>query len=169
MDRMSSITWKEAIAEQNERLGIKPPPIPPPRAPKKPAASVGHVDVMAERDELARGIRPRHVAGEMNGMEKRYAAYLETRRLVGEIIGWKFEAIKLKLARATFLNPDFEVVKPDGRIELHDTKGHMEDDAAVKLKIAAQMFPEYRIVVVKEVGKPKRWSFRDTANREVIE
>ena len=169
MDRMSSITWKEAIAEQNERLGIKPPPIPPPRAPKKPAASVGHVDMMAERDELARGIRPRHVAGEMNGMEKRYAAYLETRRLVGEIIGWKFEAIKLKLARATFYNPDFLVTMLDYRLELHETKGFMEDDASLKIKIAAKMFPEFRIVVVKEVGKPKRWSFRDTANREVIE
>jgi len=169
MDRMSSITWKEAIAEQNERLGIKPPPIPPPRAPKKPAASVGHVDVMAERDELARVLRPRHVAGEMNGMEKRYAAYLETRRLCGEIAKWRFEAIKLKLARATFLNIDFMVTMLDNHIELHETKGHMEDDAIVKLKIAAQMFPEFRIVVVKEVGKPKRWSFRDTANREVIE
>jgi len=165
---MSTLNWREAIAQQNERLGIKPTPILP-RAPKKPAGRVGHVDVMAERDEMARGFRPRHVAGEMNGMEKRYAAHLETRRLVGEIIGWKFEAIKLKLARATFYNPDFLVLKLDWRIELHETKGKMEDDAAVKLKLATQMFPEFRIVVVRLEGKPKHWSFRDSANREVVE
>ena len=165
---MSTLNWREAIAQQNERLGIKPTPILP-RAPKKPAGSVGHVDVMAERDEMARGFRPRHVAGEMNGMEKRYAAHLETRRLVGEIIGWKFEAIKLKLARATFYNPDFLVIKLDWRLELHETKGHWEDDAVVKLKLAAQMFPEFRIVVVKLEGKPKCWSFRDSANRAVVE
>jgi hypothetical protein len=105
----------------------------------------------------------------MNGMEKRYAAYLETRRLVGEILMWKFEAIKLKLARATFYNPDFLVMKPDFRLELHETKGHMEDDAAIKTKLATEMFPEFRIVIVKQVGKPKRWIFRDAANREVAE
>lgn len=160
--------WREGIAEQNRRLGIKMTPLPPPVA-KKPAGRVGHVDALAMQDELARSLRPRHVAGEMNGIEKLYAAHLETRRLVGEILDWKFEAIKLKLARATFLTLDFLITKPNYRLELHDTKGHMEDDAAVKLKLATEMFPMFRIVVVKRIGKPKHWSFRDSANREVDE
>ena len=156
---MSSTTWKEAIAQQNERLGIKSIP-PPPRAPKKPAASVGHVDAMVERDELARGLRPRHVAGQMNGLEKRYAAYLETRRVCGEIAAWKFEAIKLKLASATFYNPDFSVVMLDGRIELHETKGFMREDASLKLKISAQAFPEYKIVLVRWNKNMKLFEFK---------
>lgn len=166
---MSTPTWREAIAAENARLGIKPTPRPPRAEIQSPPRAIGHVDRLAERDEMARGLRPRHVAGEMNGMEKLYAAHLETRRLVGEIKAWKFEAIKLKLARATFYNPDFLIVRMDDRIELHETKGHMEDDAAVKTKLATEMFPEFRIVIVKRVGKPKRWSFRDSANREVIE
>ena len=167
MEVMSSGTWREAIAEQNARLGIKirTPPTPDPLPPKKP---VGHVDRMAEREELAGAIdsRRRHVANEMNGIEKKYAAYLETRRLCGEIAGWKFEGIKLKLARATFYNPDFLVVKNDGRLELHETKGHWEDDARVKTKVAAEMFPEFRFVVVTQIGKPKRWSFKNYKGQE---
>lgn len=166
---MSTPNWREYITEQNERLGIKPTPLPSPVERKPPGRAIGHVDTMAKRDELARSLRPRHEAGEMNGIEKAYAAHLEARRVCGEIKDWKFEAIKLKLARATFLTLDFLVTKPDDRLELHDTKGHMEDDAAVKIKVAAEMFPMFRIVVVKRIGKPKRWSFRDSANREVME
>jgi hypothetical protein len=168
---MSSIGWREAIAEVNERLGIKPPPRPSP-SEKKPAGRVGgHVDRLAERDELSRSLRPRHEAGTMNGMEKAYAAYLETRRLSGEILDWKFEAMKLKLAKGTFYNPDFLVVNPDGRLELHETKGWLEDDAAVKVKVAAEMFPMFRFVIVKREGKGQhqRWSFKNTAQREIAE
>jgi len=168
MDRMSTLSWKEAIRLENERLGIKPN-LAPPLPAKKPSASVGHVEKMAKQDDLSRGYRPRHASGEMNGIEKAYAAHLESRRVCGEIIDWKFEALKLKLARATYLMLDFLITMPDHRLELHDTKGHMEDDAAVKLKLAAEMFPMFRIVVVKRIGRPKQWSFRDTANRVISE
>jgi len=165
---MSTPNWRDAIRHENERLGLNLIPDPPP-VEKKPVKSVGHVDAMAKRDELVRTLRPRHVAGEMNGMEKRYAAHLEARRMCGEIIGWKFEAIKLKLARATFFNPDFLVIALNYRLELHETKGHMEDDAAVKTKLVAEMFPEFRIVIVRYDRKTKHWSFRDSANRIVNE
>jgi hypothetical protein len=153
------ITWREAIAAENKRLGIKASPRPAPITAKK---RVGHIEQIEAQRELAEplGRRSRHVTGEMNGIEKRYAAHLETQRICGAISGWKFEPIKLRLARATFYSPDFMVVMPSGCIELHETKGFMEDDAVVKLKVAAEMFPEFKIVLVKLEGKPKRWSFK---------
>jgi hypothetical protein len=160
MEVMSSMNWREAIAAENARLGIKPPPRPSPPEKKPAARAVGHIERLAEREELSRSLRPRHEADTMNGMEKRYAAYLETRRVCGEIAAWKFEAIKLKLAKATFYNPDFLVVMPDVRLELHETKGWLEDDASVKLKVAAQMFPEFKIVLVKWNKRTKGWDFK---------
>jgi len=157
----TSITWRDAIAAQNARLGIQPTPPRPAPAPAK--KKVGHVDQIEAQGEIAQRLKGRgqHVAGEMNGIEKRYAAHLETRRVCGEIVSWKFEAIKLRLARATFYSPDFMVKMPDGCIELHETKGHWEDDAVVKLKVAVEMFPEFKFVVVKLTGKPKQWSFKN--------
>ena len=160
--------WRDVVEQENKRLGIRLEPTPP-CAVKKPAASVGHVDAMARQDELARSFRPRHVAGEMNGIEKAYAAHLEARRVCGEIIGWKFEAIKFKLARATYLNPDFLVVALEHRYEIHEVKGHWEDDAILKFKLATEMFPEFRFIAVRRLRKPTRWSFKDAAFREVDE
>lgn len=97
----------------------------------------------------------------MNGMEKRYAAHLDLRLAVKEISAWKFEPLKLKLAPATFWTPDFEVVMPDGGIELHETKGHWEDDARVKIKIAAQAFREFLIVAVTWDKRNKIWRFEE--------
>jgi hypothetical protein len=166
---MSSESWRAAIAEQNARLGIKPSP--PPATPLPPKKPVGHVERLEERESIAAGLgaRPRHVAGEMNGTEKRYAAYLETRRICGEIADWKFEAIKLKLARATFYNPDFMVVRKDGRLELHEVKGFAEDDWRVKHKIAIEMFPEFGFVIVCWNKNKKGWDFRNVAHREEAE
>lgn len=168
MEVMSIPNWREAIRLENERLGIKFNPELQ-RTVKKPAGSVGHVDAMAQRDDMARVLRPRHVAGEMNGIEKAYAAHLESRRVCGEIIGWRFEAVKLKLARATFFNPDFLIIRLEYRLELHETKGHWEDDAILKFKMASEMYPEFRFVAVRRLRKPTRWSFKDSAFREVPE
>jgi hypothetical protein len=103
--------------------------------------------------------RAAHEPGKMNGLEKRYAAHLELRRTVGEIRHWAFEPLKLKLASATFYNVDFLVVLNDGTVELHETKGHWEDDARVKIKVAAKMFPWWAFVGVQWVKEAKTWKF----------
>jgi hypothetical protein len=41
---------------------------------------------------------------------------------------------------------------PDGLIEAHETKGHMEDDAAVKIRLFASLFP-FPVFVVKRSGR----------------
>ena len=65
-----------------------------------------------------------------------------------EIVSWKFEPLKLKLAPKTFYTPDFLVVHAD-RFALHEVKGHWEDDARVKIKCAAQAYPWFEFVAVK--------------------
>jgi len=108
----------------------------------------------------AAGGRPRHEPGKMNGLEKKYAAYLEIRKVTGEILDWRFEPLKLKLAPATFYNPDFLLLMPDRTIELHETKGYLEDDAAVKIKVAREMFAGIFTIVLVRLGKDKQWTFK---------
>jgi hypothetical protein len=97
-------------------------------------------------------------AGKMNRLETRYAEHLEVRKMCGEIAKWRFEPWKLRLAPKTYYDPDFEVVMLDGKIELHETKGHWEDDARVKIKVAATMFPEFAFVGVTW-NKQAGWQF----------
>lgn len=79
--------------------------------------------------------------GEMNGLETQYAHFLEAERLAGRVHAWRFEPVGLRLAEGCTYNPDFLVILPDGAVEIHETKGRWEDDALVKIKVAAEMFP----------------------------
>lgn len=97
----------------------------------------------------AKGRQP--TKGEMNKLERRYSEQLEAWRLTGEIQWWKYDAIKLRLADNTFYTPDFLVMKADSTLEVHETKGHWEDDARVKIKVAAEAYPLFRFVAVQLV------------------
>jgi hypothetical protein len=44
--------------------------------------------------------------GQMNKTEEAYAAHLGLRKIAGEILRYKFEGIKLRLADNTFLTVD---------------------------------------------------------------
>lgn len=98
---------------------------------------------------LAHGIEEILPKRRMNKLETAYASLLETMRLAGEITSWRHESVKLRLADRTWYTPDFKVRMPDGREEFHETKGFMRDDAAVKLKVAAEMYPEYAFRLVR--------------------
>ena len=91
--------------------------------------------------------------GEMNKTEARYAEHLE--HIKGSVIAWyKFEAVKLRLADNTFYTPDFAVMLIDGPIEMHEVKGFWEDDARVKIKVAAETFP-FRFKAFKAEAKKR--------------
>lgn len=112
--------------------------------------------------------RAQHTQGKMNGLEKKYAQHLEERKLCREIVDYRFEPMKLRLAPSTFLDMDFLVVLADTRfealplvVELHETKGHWEDDARVKIKVAATMFPWWRFVGVQWNKAMKDWKFEE--------
>lgn len=83
-------------------------------------------------------------AGAMNKTEAAYAANLERRRLAGEVAWFRFEGMKFRLADKTFYSPDFAVMLADGHLEMHEVKGAagiFMDDAKVKIKVAAEMYP----------------------------
>jgi hypothetical protein len=92
--------------------------------------------------------RARHVIGKMNKLETAYSEALEARKREGLICDWKFEAIKLRLANLTYYSSDFLVIAGDDVVELHEVKGFWEDDARVKIKVAAEQFPWFRFLGV---------------------
>ena len=104
----------------------------------------------------------RRAPGERNKVEAAYEQHLEALKRAGEIDGYRFEGIKLKLADNTFYTPDFLVFAGDGVVELHDTKGTtkkqradgskvaapwIEEDAKLKLKLVAELYP-FRVMAV---------------------
>ena len=98
-------------------------------------------------------VRKSKTRGDMNATESKFAELLEVRRLTGEIAGWWFEPMAFRLADRTTYTPDFMVLLNDGTLELIDTKVYWhgkggkkgragwEEDARVKVKIAAEMYP----------------------------
>lgn len=90
--------------------------------------------------------------GVMNKTEAAYAAHLTLRQYAGEILWFKFEAVKLRLADATFYSPDFTVLPSSGVLEMHEVKGFWQDDARVKIKVAASIYP-FRFVAVTTRAK----------------
>ncbi|WP_262414733.1 DUF1064 domain-containing protein [Paraburkholderia sp. UCT2] len=85
--------------------------------------------------------------GTMNGLEKRYAAHLDMLRHAGDVLWFRFEGLKFRLADRTFYTPDFAVIVASGALELHECKGFMEEDANVKIKSAASQYPfTFRLV-----------------------
>lgn len=103
---------------------------------------------------FAKGRKRALDSGIMNKLEQEYAGILEMRRLAGEIDWWKYEAIKFRLTQdKCFYTPDFVVQLSDGIIEVHETKGHWEEDALLKIKFAAEQFP-FRFVAVGK--RPKK-------------
>lgn len=90
--------------------------------------------------------------GEMNKTEQAYADLLELRKQAGEVVWYKFEGIKFRLADNTFYTPDFAVQLENGELEAHEVKGFWEEDARVKIKVAAALYP-IRFVAVKKAGK----------------
>jgi hypothetical protein len=88
----------------------------------------------------------------MNKTEAAYAEYLKQLQAVGGILWHKFEGVKLRLADNTFYSPDFAVMQADGQLEMHEVKGFWQDDARVKIKVAADMYP-FKFVALKPRAK----------------
>jgi hypothetical protein len=84
----------------------------------------------------------------MNGTERRRAIELEAKKRDGQIREWRFEQVTLKLAPDCRYTPDFYVIENDGRVRMEETKGHWRDDAKVKIRLAARLFPEFEFVAL---------------------
>jgi len=92
----------------------------------------------------------RLTAGTMNKTEALYASELELRRRAGDILWYKFEGLKLRLADNCFLTPDFFVMGSNYELEVVEIKGYWTDDARAKTKIAASMYP-FKFTAIKKV------------------
>lgn len=90
--------------------------------------------------------------GEMNKTEAAYDIHLWHLHSDGKVLWHKFEGIKLRLADNTFLTVDFAVMLANGQLEMHEVKGFWEDDARVKMKVAAELYP-FRFIAVKPIAK----------------
>jgi hypothetical protein len=120
--------------------------------------------------------RAPHISGAMNKTEAAYALWLQSEEKYGFITkALPFGSITFKLADDTRYTPDFPVVLPDGTLELRDTKGskakkiagvkigtqpYVEEDALIKIKVAAERFPEFRWALVW-LDKDSGWLRRE--------
>lgn len=103
----------------------------------------------------------------MNGLERAYAERLELLRSAGEIRTWRFEAVKLRLGRHCHYTPDFVVVTAADVVELHEVKGHWEDDARVKIRVAAELYPWWRFLAITG-KKGQDWQVEELDPYEVL-
>lgn len=90
--------------------------------------------------------------GQMNKLEALYEERLTMLRACGEVLWFKFEGVKLRLADNTFYTPDFAVIAADGQLQMHEAKGFWQDDARAKIKIAADLYP-FKFIAVKKKAK----------------
>lgn len=90
--------------------------------------------------------------GTMNKLETAYDAHLRELTHAGEILWHKFEGVKLRLADNTFYTCDFAVLPKSGVLEMHECKGFWQEDAKVKIKVAASIYP-FKFIAVKARAK----------------
>jgi hypothetical protein len=106
---------------------------------------------MSALQRFGGGRAVRRKPGEMNRLEAQYATYLEGLKHGGDVVWYEFDAVKLRLAASTFYTPDFIVVTKALEVEVREVKGHWEDDARVKIKVAADKYP-FRFVGITRKG-----------------
>lgn len=69
-----------------------------------------------------------------------------------------FQAYTLKLAFDCRYTPDFSVVHPDGRVDMHESKGnYIYEKALNKPRIAARMFPQHKFFLAQK-SKEHGWT-----------
>lgn len=111
----------------------------------------------------------RKVPGEMNQTERKYYDRLDAEYRAGKILWFAYEPIRLKLANLTTYSPDFMVMGLDEVISMIEVKGgkkskktgkrsaFVEDDAAVKIKVASEIFPFWFAMVWEDASVAGGW------------
>jgi hypothetical protein len=110
-----------------------------------------------ERELIDRYGAPVQSKAPSDGMNKLERAFrdlvLEPAWVRGDLARYYREPVKLRLAGRTWYMPDFLVAEcmeyPVMRLTLVEVKGFMRDDAAVKLKVAASLYPHFRWLLVR--------------------
>lgn len=105
--------------------------------------------------------------GAMNKTEAAYESHLNLRKITGEVLWFAFECITFKLAGDCRYTADFAVMLTDLTLEMHEVKGaerrtkksgerytaaRVEDDALVKISVAAAQIPIVFKIVYRVEG-----------------
>jgi hypothetical protein len=124
------------------RRGNKPERAAGTRADLTSSSKVAHAAPAGESQNSSTPAKPR-----MNKTEARFAALLEGWLRAGDIAGYKFEAVTLRLAPHTHYRTDFVVWLKDGRTRFYEVKGgYVREDSWLKLKTVAVLFPQWEFV-----------------------
>lgn len=102
-------------------------------------------------DGLAmKGKKVRQKGESENKTEKAFRLFLEGRSNYKNVIR---EGIGIRLGNGVVYWPDYTCVDQLGRTLIWEVKGFMRDDAAVKIKVAAGLHPEWTFVLVSQLAK----------------
>ncbi|CAG9194126.1 conserved hypothetical protein [Paraburkholderia caribensis] len=119
----------------------------------------GALTPVERMQQLGRGAR-----GKQNKTETAYEnEVLKPQLHVGEILWYRFEAIKLRLADNTFITIDYPVITAAGQLEFREVKGRWTDDARAKTKVAAAQYP-FRFLAIQRDGR-HGWRVEDLTSR----
>lgn len=101
-------------------------------------------------------MKPLIPLNKMNKTESRFADQLEISKRAGDILDWRFEPLKFKIADKTYYTPDFMIIHRN-YIEFVEIKGFLRDDAAVKFKAVMAMFPWFKWRMLRWKNKTDGW------------
>lgn len=116
--------------------------------------------LIARKPGLAPGtvvkVRPTEDVRKLNKTEAAYLFHLQLKTDGWEWIG--VQNMTFKLADDTRYTPDMIVIS-NGQVEAHEVKGFWRDDAKVKIKVAARLFPwvHFKVAMKTKSG----WSVVD--------
>lgn len=94
-------------------------------------------------------IKPSHDEDKLNKTER---AYLHHLRAQPNNVWVGVQNLTLKIADDCRLTPDFAVLDASGKLTLIDVKGFQREDALIKMKVAARLFPMFEFSIVKREG-----------------
>lgn len=99
----------------------------------------------------------------MNRTEAEFGELLHSLKSSNLIRNYLFESYTFRLADRTTYTPDFCVIHLDGLMEFVEVKGFWRDDARVKFKVTAELFPWHDWTAVSK--KKKEWKQEKVALR----
>ena len=107
-----------------------------------------HVTVGESQPAPPMTIAPTTDVAKLNKTEREFYGYLRSDTL-HQWVG--VQCLTFKLGDDTRYTPDFITISVAGDMIAHEVKGFWRDDAKVKIKVAARMFPFVRFQVAMKV------------------
>ena len=129
----------------------------PQLATKAPAVDMSHdpYDVTPTKKSLRQKSGPK-----LNKTEAAFAEWLRANAADSAFIG--AQNVTLEIANGCRYTPDFNRLCPGYSPTFWEVKGFMRDDAAVKIKVAARMFPACCFFLVfRDKSQPSGWRIEE--------